>query len=124
TRSKLEASGEKTAPLNPVIAAYPSNYIRVAYNPITYFGKDGSQFMGIPEMPVYHKLVGSELIASDTIYHIAFSYRDPPDGSSYLKINSRNHAIIEFQISIQNGEHQVFTKFQEYGGHYYPEIIR
>ena len=124
TRSKLEASGEKAAPLNPVIAAYPSNYIRIAYNPITYFGKDGSKFMGVPEMPVYHRFMGSELIASDTIYHIAFSYRDPPDGSSYLKINSRNQAIMEFQISTQDGEHQVFAKFREYEGHYYPEIIK
>ena len=80
--------------------------------------------MGIPELPTYHKFMGEEIIGKDTIYQIAFSTKDPPNGSSYLKINSRNHAVVEYQISWLSGEYQTFAKFREVDGVYYPEMIR
>lgn len=123
-RNHIEDLGEPVEPLNPIIASYPSNYIRTAYYSKSIFAKDGYRFMGIPELPKYHRFVGTEMIGADTIYHIAISGIDPPDGSSYLKINGRNHAIVEYQLSYRNGEHEVYTKFKEVGDHYYPEVIR
>ncbi len=123
-RDKLAERGQKTAPLNPLVSGYSSNYLRIAYDPITHFGKKGGKFMGIPEVPMYHRLVGEELVGSDTVYQIAFGNTDPPGGSSYLKINSRNHAIVEYQLTLQWGEQQVYAKFREVEGRYYPEVIR
>ena len=120
----IESLGEPVGPLNSIIGTYPSNYIRTAYVPKSYFARDGYKFMGIPELPVYHKFLGTEFIGADTIYKIAFGSIDPPDGSNYLKINSRNFAITEYQIGYPGGEHQVYVKFGEVEGHYYPEIIR
>lgn len=116
-------NGLELRSINDLISTYNDNFIRIAFEPKTYFGKDGGKFLGIPELPMYHALVGEEIIGKDTIYQISFSNQDPPSGKSYLKINSRNHAIVEYQINIFNGEFQVFAKFQEFEGRYYPEII-
>ena len=116
--------GETVGPINPIIGTYPSNYIRTASIPKSHFAKDGYRFMGIPELPVYHQFVGMEFTGTDTIYHIAFGPDEPPDGSNFLKIHSRNHAIVEFQLGYGSGEHQVYVKFSEVDGRYYPEIIR
>lgn len=123
-RNHIKSLGEPLGPLNPIFETYPSNYLRTAYDPKSIFGKDGYRFMGIPELPSYHRFVGTELADGDTIYHIAISGSDPPDGSSYLKINGRNHAIVEYQLGYRSGEHQVYVKFKEVEGQYYPEIIR
>ena len=116
-------NGLELRSINDLISTYNDNFIRIAFEPKTYFGKDGGKFLGIPELPMYHALVGEEIIGKDTIYQISFSNQDPPSGKSYLKINTRNHAIVEYQINIFNGEFQVFAKFQEFEGRYYPEII-
>ncbi|NHE57807.1 carboxypeptidase-like regulatory domain-containing protein [Cyclobacterium plantarum] len=123
-RNQIESMGEPVGALNPIIGTYPSNYIRTAYVPESHFGRDGYRFMGIPELPVYHQFLGMEFIGTDTIYHIAFGSDDPPDGRNFLKINGRNHAIVEYQLGYRSGEHQVYVKFREVDDRYYPEIIR
>ena len=124
-REQIKSRGGAPAPLNEIIGIYHYNGFRGnAYNSKTFFGKDGNRFMGIPELPTYHRYIGEELIGNDTIYHIAVSNIDPPNGSSYLKINSRNHAIVEYQISYQSGEFLLFAKFKEVDGKYYPEMMR
>ena len=124
-RAELTSSGMDPSPMNAIIATYQHNNLRNnAYNSNTWFGKDGYRFMGIPEMPTYHRYMGQEIVGNDTIYQIGFSSIDPPNGNSYLKINSRNHAIVEYQIGWLSGEYETFVKFQEKNGIYYPEILR
>jgi hypothetical protein len=122
-RESIKKGGVEPKSLNDLISTYNDNFIRIAFEPKTYFGKDGGKFLGIPELPMYHALVGEEIIGKDTIYQISFSNQDPPSGKSYLKINTRNHAIVEYQMDVLNGDFQVFVKFQEYENRYYPEII-
>lgn len=124
TRQQIIDMGEPVGPLNPIIGTYPSDIRAAAYVPKSNFGKEGYRFMGIPELPTYHRFVGTEVIGADTIYHIAIGGVDPPTGSSYLKINGRNHAIFEYQLDYLFGLGHVYVKFREVGGHYYPEIIR
>ncbi|WP_339864755.1 carboxypeptidase-like regulatory domain-containing protein [uncultured Algoriphagus sp.] len=124
-REQIKSTGSALGPSNEIIGTYQHNGFRGdAYNSKTWFGKDGDRFMGIPELPTYHKFMGEEIIGKDTIHQIAFSTKDPPNGSSYLKINSRNHAVVEYQISWLSGEYQTFAKFREVDGVYYPEMIR
>lgn len=124
-REHIKSTGSYLGPLNEIIGTYQYNGFRGdAYNSKTWFGKDGDRFMGIPELPTYQRLMGEEIVGNDTIYQIAFSTKDPPNGSSYLKINARNHAIVEYQISYLSGEYQTFAKFREVDGVYYPEVIR
>lgn len=124
-RDQIKASGSYLSPLNEIIGTYRYNEFRGdVYNSNTIFGKDGDRFMGIPELPTYHRFMGEEIVGNDTIYQIAFSGQDPPNGRSYLKINSRNHAIVEYQFSRLSGEYENFAKFKEVDGVYYPEMIR
>ncbi|TXE07546.1 carboxypeptidase-like regulatory domain-containing protein [Algoriphagus aquimarinus] len=125
-REQIKASGSTIGPLNEIIETYHHNngFRGNAYHSKSWFGKDGDRFMGIPELPTYRRFMGEEIVGNDTIYQIAFSTKDPPNGSSYLKINARNHAIVEYQITFQTGEYQTFAKFREVDGFYYPEMIR
>lgn len=125
-REQIKASGSTMGPINEIIKTYQHNngFRGDAYHSKTWFGKDGDRFMGIPELPTYHRFMGEEIVGNDTIYQIAFSSKDPPNGSSYLKINSRNHAIVEYQIGYLSGEYQFFAKFREVDGVYYPEMVR
>ena len=124
-RDHIKSTGSTLGPLNEIIGTFQHNYLRSnAYNSKTWFGKDGDRFMGIPELPTYHRFMGEEIVGNDTIYQIAVSTKDPPSGNSYLKINSRSHAIVEYQISWLSGEYQTYAKFREVDGIYYPEIIR
>ncbi|WP_439490757.1 hypothetical protein [Algoriphagus sp.] len=124
-REHIKSTGSTPGPLNEIVGTYQHNGFRGdAYNSRTWFGKDGDRFMGIPELPTYHRFMGEEIVGNDTIYQIAFSSKDPPNGSSYLKINSRNHAIVEYQFSLASGEYEHFAKFREVDGVYYPEMIR
>ncbi|PZX46401.1 carboxypeptidase-like protein [Algoriphagus chordae] len=123
-REQIKSTGSALGPSNEIIGTYQHNGFRGdAYNSKTWFGKDGDRFMGIPELPTYRRFMGEEIIGNDTIYQIAISTKDPPNGSSYLKINSRNHAIVEYQIGYLSGEYQTFAKFREVDGVYYPEMI-
>ncbi|RAI91456.1 peptidase associated/transthyretin-like domain-containing protein [Algoriphagus yeomjeoni] len=125
-REHIKSTGSTPGPINEIIGTYQYNngFRGDAYNSKTLFGKDGDRFMGIPEIPSYHRFMGEEIVGNDTIYQIAVSTKDPPNGNSYLKINSRNHAIVEYQISWLSGEYQTFAKFREVDGVYYPEVIR
>ncbi|MEB2782971.1 carboxypeptidase-like regulatory domain-containing protein [Algoriphagus sp. C2-6-M1] len=125
-REHIKSTGSTLGSSNQIIKTYQHNngFRGDAYNSKTWFGKDGDRFMGIPELPTYRRFMGEEIVGNDTIYQIAFSTKDPPNGSSYLKINSRNHAIVEYQISYQSAEYQTFAKFREVDGVYYPEMIR
>ena len=125
-REQIKASGSTLGPSNQVIKTYQHNngFRGDAYNSKTWFGKDGDRFMGIPELPTYRRFMGEEIVGNDTIYQIAFSSKDPPNGNSYLKINSRNHAIVEYQITMQPGGYQTFAKFRDVDGVYYPEMVR
>ncbi|MCE7057505.1 carboxypeptidase-like regulatory domain-containing protein [Algoriphagus sp. AGSA1] len=124
-REHIKSTGSTFGPLNEIIGIYQYNGFRGdAYNSRTWFGKDGGRFMGIPELPTYHRIMGEEIVGKDTIYQIAFGGQDPPNGRSYLKINSRNHAIVEYQFRWASGEYEHFAKFREVDGLYYPEMIR
>ncbi|SFT55633.1 CarboxypepD_reg-like domain-containing protein [Algoriphagus locisalis] len=125
-REHIKSTGSTLGPSNQVIKTYQHNngFRGDAYHSKTWFGKDGDRFMGIPELPTYRRLMGEEIVGNDTIYQIAFSSKDPPNGSSYLKINARNHAIVEYQIGWLSGEYQTFAKFREVDGVYYPEMFR
>lgn len=124
-RDQIKSSGETPAPMNSIMGTYQSIFLKASsYNSKTWFGKDGDRFMGIPELPTYHRFMGEEIVGNDTIYQIAFSGQDPPNGHSYLKINTRNYAIVEYQITWRSGEYQNLVKYKEQDGFYYPEMIR
>ncbi|WPR76908.1 carboxypeptidase-like regulatory domain-containing protein [Algoriphagus sp. NG3] len=125
-RDQIKASGSTIGPLNEIIETYQHNngFRGDAYHSKSWFGKDGDRFMGIPELPTYRRFMGEEIVGNDTIYQIAFSSKDPPNGNSYLKINSRNYAIVEYQFRLASGEFEYFAKFREVDGVYYPEMLR
>lgn len=109
---------------------FESNYIRKARSSSSVFSKENykSWFLGSSRFPVYQSLVGTEIHGQDTIFHIAFGNTDPPKGDSFIKINSRNFAIEEFQL-ISNGFGKIefyvqhYMKYKEVKGVYYPEKV-
>ncbi|MCH7399261.1 carboxypeptidase-like regulatory domain-containing protein [Belliella sp. DSM 107340] len=109
---------------------FESNLIRYARSPNSIFSKEDYKvaFFGSSRFPVYHSLVGTEIRGQDTIFHIAFGNTDPPKGDSFMKINSRNFGIEEFQLIPFTSlafKHftQFYMKYKEVEGVYYPEKI-
>ena len=109
---------------------FESNLIRYARSPNSMFSKKNykSWFLGSTRFPVYHSLVGTEIRGQDTIFHITFGNTDPPKGESFIKINSRNFGIEEFQTIPSTSlvlKHftQFYMKYKEVEGVYYPEKI-
>ncbi|WP_241410376.1 carboxypeptidase-like regulatory domain-containing protein [Belliella alkalica] len=109
---------------------FESNIIRYARSPNSMLSKENYKvaFFGSSRFPVYHSLVGTEIHGQDTIFHIAFGNTDPPKGDSFIKINSRNFAIEEFQLT-SNGFGKIefyvqhYMKYKEVKGVYYPEKV-
>ncbi|MCE7056703.1 hypothetical protein LZF95_18605 [Algoriphagus sp. AGSA1] len=113
---------------NDLVDLYRQNPARGAYHEDALFTEKGLRMtlIGIPEMPVYHEVVGFELVGNDTVYQIAFGSTDPPLGTSYMKVNSRDFAILEFQQKIfTNADRtdyiEMFVKYGKVEGKYYPE---
>ncbi len=115
---------------NVLVDLYRNNPLRGAYYEDALFTENGLQmtFIGIPEMPVYHEIVGYEVIEKDTVYQIAFGSTDPPLGSTYIKVNSRDFAVLEIQQKIfTNADRtdyiEMIVKYRKFEGRYYPEKI-
>ena len=109
---------------------FESNYIRKARSSSSVFSKENykSWFIGSTRFPVYHSLLETKVKGQDTIFHIAFGNTDPPKGDSFIKINSRNFAIEEFQMTPNESWNksfyvQYYLKYREVEGVYYPEKI-
>lgn len=117
---------ERTRAANPFVDAFEGNFVRWWFESEKKYYE--SFFFGSAMFPMYQELVGYELEGRDTVYHIAYGSTDPPFGTSYIKINSRNHAIVEAQYTPYTSEDkkfytQYFIKFREYEGKYYPEKV-
>ncbi|MCG8309775.1 MAG: hypothetical protein MI975_20435 [Cytophagales bacterium] len=115
---------------NSLHRLFESNYIRV-------FNKDGTHFnfntlKGFIDDHYKFELVDILTPGRDTIYHVAFSegpFPERPSGRTYLKINSSDLGIVEFQISSgfkgnNNLLHQVLVKFRKVDNRYYPYYIK
>ncbi|GAB2619262.1 carboxypeptidase-like regulatory domain-containing protein [Belliella aquatica] len=109
---------------------FESNFIRKARSSSSVFSEEyyKSWFLGSSRFPVYQRLVGTEIRGQDTIFHIAFGNTDPPTGDSFIKINSRNYAIEEFQMTPNESWNksfyvQYYLKYKEIEGVYYPEKV-
>lgn len=109
---------------------FESNYIRKARSSSSVFSEEyyKSWFLGSSRFPVYQSLVGTEIRGQDTIFQIAFGNTDPPKGDNFIKINSRNFAIEEFQMTPNESWNksfyvQYYLKYREVEGVYYPEKI-
>lgn len=114
---------------NPLYQLFESNYIR-------NYDKDGTHF-NFESLKEFiddrYKFAIVDIIYSekDTILHVAFDegpFPKTPSGSSYLKINSKDLAIIEFQLSTgfksDNLLNQVLVKFRKIENCYYPYYIK
>jgi len=117
---------ERARAANPFVDAFEDNFVRWWFE--TERRHYESFFFGSAMFPMYQELVGYELHGNDTVYHIAYGSTDPPFGTSYIKINSRNHAIVEAQYTPYTSEDkkfytQYFIKFKEFEGTYYPEKV-
>lgn len=115
---------------NDLVDLYRQNPARGAFYEDALFTERGLRMtlIGIPEMPVYHEIVGFEVVESDTVYHIAFGSTDPPIGTSYMKVNSRDFAVLELQQKVfLNADRtdyvEFFVKYRKVKEKYYPEKI-
>ncbi|WP_191322038.1 carboxypeptidase-like regulatory domain-containing protein [Algoriphagus aquimarinus] len=115
---------------NDLVDLYRQNPARGAFYEDALFTERGLRMtlIGIPEMPVYHEIVGVEVVESDTVYHIAFGSTDPPIGTSYMKVNSRDFAVLELQQKVfLNADRtdyvEFFVKYRKVKEKYYPEKI-
>jgi hypothetical protein len=117
---------ERVRAANHFVDAFEGNFVRWWFESKKKHYE--SFFFGSPMFPMYQELVGYELDGEDTVYQIAYGSTNPPTGNSYIKINSRNHAIVEAQYTpILNEDKtipfQYFIKFKELEGKYYPEKV-
>lgn len=109
---------------------YKSNHIRAYKIQGSYFNYTSLK-ENIDRFYSYD-LMNVEVIKNDTIYQIAFSdlggiNNTRPSGNTYLKINSSNNAIVEYQVS--NGSkgdlfYQAKVIFKEVENRYYPHFIK
>lgn len=116
--------------LNELVDLYRHNPVRGAYQENALFTEKGLRLtlIGIPEIPVYHEIVGVEVVKNDTIYQIAFGTTDPPIGTSFMKVNSRDFAVLEFQQKLFTNANrtdyfEISVKYAKVEGKYYPEKI-
>jgi hypothetical protein len=118
------------APSNPIIRLYEDNFIRKSYLEENPFNTNGylNEFFGIEELPVYQRFLGYELVDNDTIYTIAYGTTDPPLGTTYIKVNSSDYAVVEFQVTrYMDPERELYEqflmKYRKILGKYYPEKL-
>ncbi len=106
--------------------AYESATLRLFYKSQTVFNKDGG-FQGTSDAPTTYELMDISIEGNDTIYQIGFAGMNNPAGASYLKINSSDWAIVEYQRGFCFQEDCVFqeqVKFEKKEGKYYPSFIK
>ena len=131
TDSILITYGKKTAQkfnknVNSIYQAYESVSLRAFHNPHTVFTPEGF-FQEIPEFPQTYTIMDVSIEGNDTIYQIGFTGMNNPPGASYLKINSSDWAIIEYQRGFYFGKDCAFqelVKYKKTAGRYYPAFIR
>ncbi|WP_218144156.1 carboxypeptidase-like regulatory domain-containing protein [Algoriphagus hitonicola] len=129
-QNSQQAENQNSVAENQPIQLYESNLIRKNYLERSPLNINGfmNEFFGIIERPVYQELMGFELVDQDTIYQIAYGSTDPPIGTSYIKINSRDFAIVEFQVTRymdpeRESYEQFFMKYKKVNQKYYPEKL-
>lgn len=117
-------------PSNPIIRLYEDNFIRKVYLEESPFNSNGylNEFFGIVELPIYQEFLGYELVDNDTIYTIAYGTTDPPLGTSYIKVNSSDYAVVEFQVTrYLDPERELYEqflmKYRKIQDKYYPEKL-
>ncbi len=115
---------------NQAIKLYESNILRKNYMEGTPLNKNGYlyEFFGIIEKPVYQEFVGFDIVEKDTIYTISYGTTDPPLGSTYIKINSSDFAVVEFQVTrYLDAERELYEqfimKYKKNNDKYFPEIL-
>ncbi|MBN7818037.1 carboxypeptidase-like regulatory domain-containing protein [Algoriphagus pacificus] len=131
---KLEAGIVKETGVKPIsndlISLYRQNPARGAYLEDALFTEKGLRMalIGIPEIPVYHEIVGYEVVEKDTVFQIVFGSTDPPIGTSFIKVNSRDFAVVELQQKVflnadRTDYDEIFVKYGKVKEKYYPEKI-
>ncbi|EIM75790.1 hypothetical protein A3SI_12074 [Nitritalea halalkaliphila LW7] len=129
-RDSQPFTGYNVVPDNPIIQLYENNFIRKNYlesSPLNVKGYS-DEFFGSIEKPVYQKFIGYEILDKDTIYTIAYGTTDPPIGTSYIKVNSRDFAVVEYQVTrYMDAERELYEqflmKYKKFGEKYYPEKL-
>ncbi|MGY6744493.1 MAG: carboxypeptidase-like regulatory domain-containing protein [Cecembia sp.] len=123
-------TGYNVVPDNPIIQLYENNFIRKNYlqsSPLNIKGYS-DEFFGSIETPVYQEFIGYEILDKDTIYTIAYGTTDPPIGTSYIKVNNRDFAVVEYQVTrYMDAERELYEqflmKYRKFGEKYYPDKL-
>lgn len=124
-KTKLKAAMSTNMAVHPLKRSYENYYLRMLGIPSTRFHHN--KFRKGRKDTYRFKLMDTIISGNDTIYQIAFTAIPGPSplpGATYLKINKKDHAILEYRFSQNDGGFVQLVKFQKRSGTYYPQMIR
>ena len=120
-----EALVEKfNVPIHPMKKIYEQFYLRMFKQPSTHFNW-ASLKKYIDQYQC--ELVDQIITDGDTVYQIAFRSVQSPlplNNTTYVKINAKDLAIVEYQFNHWGGEWSQLVKFKKFDGRYYPQMIQ
>ena len=113
----------QVASSNTIHRTYEYNSLRGYNSPHTIFNSLGRFTEGIN-----FRIRDTSLVENDTIFHVLISDALMPEGTSYLKINRSDLAIVEYQRAIYlfgyDFTEQVHVRYKKIDGRYYPDYIQ